>query len=296
MTPGTLMAGRLIKDSRLNGLRCTHSGGFRPAFFSLLLFLALSSLVATPLAFAQNRRRQQPTAQPQQSQNKKSQPQDELSKIRDEFVKLTEEYKKNLEKLVSSYERDVKTAEEKAAKVKELYQEGLVSRRDVEDSEQAVKDAKAKITDAKNRMHEADEQVAQMMVEAKAMEEMAKAPAPARGKLTQTTSYIRYSGAGSWLLSESWKIQQFFVQKFGRQLPVSTYGQSALHNRWGLDHRNAMDVGIHPDSPEGQALMGFLRANGIPFAAFRGAIPGSSTGPHIHIGLPSHRYAAPVLQ
>jgi hypothetical protein len=64
-----------------------------------------------------------------------------------------------------------------------------------------------------------------------------------------------------------------------------------LHNRWGLDHRNAMDVGISPDSVEGQALMEFLRANGIPFAAFRVAIPGSATGPHIHIGLPSHRYS-----
>jgi hypothetical protein len=52
-----------------------------------------------------------------------------------------------------------------------------------------------------------------------------------------------------------------------------------------------MDVGLNPDSAEGQALMQFLRANGIPFSAFRVAIQGSSTGPHIHIGLPSHRYA-----
>jgi hypothetical protein len=54
-----------------------------------------------------------------------------------------------------------------------------------------------------------------------------------------------------------------------------------------------MDVGLNPDSVEGQALMQFLRANGIPFSAFRVAILGSSTGPHIHIGMPSHRYAIP---
>jgi len=256
-----------------------------------LLFLS-SLLIAAPPLFAQSKRRQPA----QQSQNKKPAPQDDLSKSRDEFVRLTEEYKKSLEELMGFYEKDVKRAEEKVVKLKELYAQGLVSRRDVEDSEQAVKDARAKIADAQKQMRAADQQVAQMMVEAKAMEEMAKAPPPSRGRLTQTTSYIRYSGAGSWLLSESWKIQQFFQQKFGRQLPVSTYGQSALHNRWGLDHRNAMDVGIHPDSPEGQALMGFLRANGIPFAAFRGAIQGSSTGPHIHIGMPSHRYAAPILR
>ncbi len=288
-----LMAERLIKGSIECRLRYLYGAGFRPIVLSLMLLLALSSLFATPLLMAQNKRAKRPAVQPQ---NKKSEPQNELSRLRDEFVKLTDEYKKNLEQLLLSYERDAKQAEEKAEKLKELYRQGLISRNDLDEGEKAITAAKARVTEIKSRMHEADEQVAQMMVEAKAMEEMAKAPPPARGRLTQTTSYIRFTGAGSWLLSESWKIQQFFLQRFGRQLPVSTYGQSALHNRWGLDHRNAMDVGIHPDSPEGQALIGFLRANGIPFAAFRGAIPGSSTGPHIHIGMPSHRYAAPNLK
>lgn len=221
---------------------------------------------------------------------------DELSKSREEFVRLTGEYKKSLEQLIGLYEKDVARAEEKAAKLKELYAQGLISKREVEESEQAVVAAKAKITEAQRQMRVADEQVAEMMVEAKAMEEMAKTASLAKGRLTTTTSYIRYNGAGSWLLSESWKIQQFFLQRFGRPLPISAYGQSALHNRWGLDHRNAMDVGVSPDSVEGRELMAFLRANGIPFSAFRGAIPGSATGPHIHIGLPSHRYAAPILQ
>ena len=37
--------------------------------------------------------------------------------------------------------------------------------------------------------------------------------------------------------------------------------------------------------------MEYLRANGIPFIAFHFAVPGKATGPHIHIGLPSHRIA-----
>lgn len=268
------MKGKLIKDSRLYLL---------PLFMLAALLLLSPQLAAT----AQNRRK----AQPRTAQDKRSPEKDEAAKSRDEFVRLTEEYKKSLQELLTFYERDLKRAEEKSAKLKELYSQGLIARRDVEDGEQAIKDAQVKIAEAQKQMRAADEQVAQMVVEAKAMEEMARAAVPAKGKLTQTTSYIRYSGAGSWLISESWKIQQFFLQRFGRQLPVSAYGQSALHNRWGLDHRNAMDVGVHPDSVEGQALMQFLRANGIPFAAFRGAIPGSATGPHIHIGLPSHRYA-----
>jgi len=48
-------------------------------------------------------------------------------------------------------------------------------------------------------------------------------------------------------------------------------------------------VALHPDSAEGRALIGFLQARGIPFLAFRGAVPGVATGPHIHIGSPSHR-------
>jgi hypothetical protein len=50
-----------------------------------------------------------------------------------------------------------------------------------------------------------------------------------------------------------------------------------------------MDVAVHPDSIEGKALIAHLRTSGIPFIAFRGAVAGSSTGPHIHIGKPSGR-------
>jgi hypothetical protein len=57
----------------------------------------------------------------------------------------------------------------------------------------------------------------------------------------------------------------------------------------GWNHRNSVDVGLHPDSAEGSALIAYLQSAGIPFLAFRGAIPGVSTGPHIHIGSPSNR-------
>jgi hypothetical protein len=74
-------------------------------------------------------------------------------------------------------------------------------------------------------------------------------------------------------------------------LPVSAFGQTALHDRMGFDHRNALDVAVHPDSPEGRALMQYLLDAGIPFMAWRGAVPGSSTGAHIHVGQPSPRIA-----
>ncbi len=94
---------------------------------------------------------------------------------------------------------------------------------------------------------------------------------------------------GKWTLAEATKVEQFFVSKFKRPLPLTAFGQSDLHTRWGLDHRNGMDVGLHPDSVEGRALIEFLRAESIPFLVFRGPVPGVATGPHIHVGNRSAR-------
>jgi hypothetical protein len=79
------------------------------------------------------------------------------------------------------------------------------------------------------------------------------------------------------------------METFGRSLPISALGQTSTHDRLRFDHRDAMDVALHPDSREGQSLLNFLRQAGIPFVAFRGSVPGTSTGAHIHIGKPSPR-------
>ncbi len=104
-----------------------------------------------------------------------------------------------------------------------------------------------------------------------------------------TTDNDVVEGSGKWKLSDAGKIEEFFVAKFKKPLPLSAVGQSDLHTRWGWDHRNGMDVGLHPNSAEGRALIEFLRAESIPFLAFRGAVPGVATGPHIHIGNRSPR-------
>lgn len=99
----------------------------------------------------------------------------------------------------------------------------------------------------------------------------------------------RLEGNGKWRLADAQKIQEFFLAKFKKPLPTTAFGQSDLHTRWGLDHRNGIDVGLHPDSTEGRALIEFLRGESIPFLAFRGPVPGVATGPHIHIGNRSPR-------
>jgi hypothetical protein len=104
-----------------------------------------------------------------------------------------------------------------------------------------------------------------------------------------TSAYDTSVGHGRWRLTDAATVEQFFISRFGRPLPVGAAGQSELHTRWGLDHRNGLDVSLHPDSAEGQVLINFLRHEAIPFMAFRSAIPRVATGPHIHIGNPSPR-------
>jgi len=65
------------------------------------------------------------------------------------------------------------------------------------------------------------------------------------------------------------------------------------HDKLGFDHRNAVDLAIHPDTAEGRAVMDWLRRAGLSFIAFRGAVSGAATGAHIHVGEPSQRLASP---
>ena len=62
-----------------------------------------------------------------------------------------------------------------------------------------------------------------------------------------------------------------------------------MHLSLGYDHTGRYDVAVHPDDLEGFFLTTLLDSWGIPYIAFRSAVPGQSTGPHVHIGMPSLR-------
>ena len=218
------------------------------------------------------------------------QPPTELTKLREEFVKATDEYKASLTKLITIYEGDVKKAEEKLELSRKLLAEGLISKLQVEENERALASEKAKVEETRRQMTNADAQVAGIFVETEAERELAKNLRLARQSLVRTSSFTRYTGSSGWGLSDAWKVQRFFSDTFKRELPIAVFGQGAIHDRWRLDHHNAMDIQLHPDGVEGRALLEFLQKNGIPYLAFRSAIPGTATGPHIHIGRPSHRY------
>jgi hypothetical protein len=214
----------------------------------------------------------------------------ELAKLREQYVQATKDYKASLEKLLAFYEADVKKAEEKLAQSQKLLAEGLIAKAQVTESEHTLAAAQAKVAETKRDMSRADDQIAGVLVEEDADQQLAKNLNLAKQRLVRTSSFIRFTGGPGWNLGEAWKVQRFFSDTFHHELPIAVFGQGAIHDRWRLDHHNSMDIQLHPDSAEGQALLNFLQRNGIPFLAFRSAIPGTATGPHIHIGRPSHRY------
>jgi len=244
-----------------------------------------AAIFATP-AYSQRKPRGKKTKTTQSEQP----PSTELSKLHDSYIAATKEYKTSLEKLLSLYQESVKKAELQRDKMAKLLAEGLIAKKDLQQAEDALADAKLKVSGVQTQIGSADAQIAQTLIEIEGEKEIAKLGRVPRGTTIRGASFIRYTGAGSWVLSQAGKVESFFQQAFKRPLPIAVFGQGAIHNQWRLDHRNAMDISLNPDGIEGQALMDFLRKNGIPFSAFRGAIPGVATGPHIHIGMPSHRY------
>ena len=181
--------------------------------------------------------------------------------------------------LLSLQQAEVEKLTTSTDQLRDLYSDGLVARNELEKAEQELTAAKARVEETRLQIANSE----RVAVELKKAEELAKVK-----PLVKPTLMLR-STAGSWSMANLSAVQQFFSSKFGRPLPTSTIGQSATHNRMGCDHRHAVDVGLHPDSAEGRALIAYLQSQGIPFLAFRGAVPGVSTGPHIHIGSPSHR-------
>ena len=207
------------------------------------------------------------------------------------LVAATEKSKAAAEQQIPAAEEAVKKANDSLKLIEQLASEGLVAQVEVERAREELKATEARVKELQKQVAESIQLVADLkkaelvQAEASRIKQLTK---PTLMRINSGGSVIRATG-GSWSMTNLSSVQQFFSTTFGRALPISTIGQSATHNRLGWDHRNAVDVGVHPDSKEGQALIGFLQSANIPFLAFKSAIPGVATGPHIHIGSPSHR-------
>jgi hypothetical protein len=207
----------------------------------------------------------------------------DLSKLQADLIRSMTAYRESLEKLLAMYERDVQSLTDQVDLRRSLYKNELISKRDLEEYERALAKAQAEYDETRAWIVEADLTLTEVM----AREELLKLPKLAVGGYRETAALMVFNGGSRWTLAEAPKIIRFFSEMFGRVLPISAFGQTAIHDRMKFDHHDAMDVAIHPDSSEGRVLMEHLRKTGIPFLAFRNKVAGSATGAHIHIGSPS---------
>jgi hypothetical protein len=100
---------------------------------------------------------------------------------------------------------------------------------------------------------------------------------------------VRFDGNGLFSLDDLTTISSQFQKRFHHSLPISALGQTLVHQSMGLDHRNRVDVALSPDQPEGIWLRQLLEGLHVPYLAFRSAVAGAATAPHIHIGTGSTR-------
>jgi len=211
------------------------------------------------------------------------------SAIPSELVSTAREYRASLVDLLPFREDAVAHARETLATRRRLAEDGLIARREADVAAQTLSAAEAALA----ATHAEIAQAERMVAEAAAAAVLASLPPPRPGALTVTPTLLRFHGPHDWSLAQVTSVERFFTERFHRALPVSALGQTPAHDRLGFDHRNALDVAVHPDSPEGQALMTWLRARGVSFLAFRGAVVGEATGAHVHIGEPSPRRPSP---
>jgi hypothetical protein len=102
----------------------------------------------------------------------------------------------------------------------------------------------------------------------------------------------RFDGDGIFTPQIFQRVEAAFEKKFGKPLPVSANGETAVHRALGFDHRGRVDVALRPDQPEGVWLRDYLKSRRIPYFAFSQAVPGKATGAHIHMGPVSTRLTA----
>jgi hypothetical protein len=209
----------------------------------------------------------------------------ELARLRADLIEKMKESRASAEKLLALHEEQKKKASDEYERRRVLYNEGLISRAELNQVERALAVMMLRVDEDKRWLTESDIAI----TEASLRDELLRLPGLGIGGYSESGTLVRFNGGAAWSLMDAPKIEKFFSQVFGRALPISAFGQTATHDRLRFDHRNAMDVALYPDSEEGKALLSYLRQEGIPFIAFRHAVPGAATGAHIHIGNPSMR-------
>ena len=185
--------------------------------------------------------------------------------------------------MIAAAERRVERQRERVVRLEKLVAAGVSSRADLEAAKSEM-DARASVVSiAQGRARLFAELTEMAHAEQRAADLAAAGMLP--GAIGPDMEY--FPGKGRFNDVDFKQVSTAFEKQFSRPLPVSAKGETAAHRSLGFDHRGRVDIGLNPDAPEGLWLRQLLTQSEVPYIAFRRRIAGSSTAPHIHLGLPS---------
>ena len=195
-------------------------------------------------------------------------------------VRIEDFTKDQTELMTSAAERLVKRQEERYENARNLVAEGVMARATLAALLEDLEFRRKALDLARFRAKLVEE-----------LEEYARAEEEADTDVPFTPRRVieRYDGAGMFTEVDFVRIASAFQKQFFRPLPVSAKGATATHRALGFDHRGRVDVALNPDQREGIWLLNYLKRLKIPYYAFRAAVRGKATAPHIHLGPPSSR-------
>ena len=145
---------------------------------------------------------------------------------------------------LGQFEREQATLRAEVIRQRKALQDGQLSKEQVKRTEQLFVAALKRVHEMRNTVTETDIAITETVLGEKVL----RMPALPIGGFSQTAELTRFNGPFKWSIAEAPRVEKFFSQTFGRRLPITALGQSDIHTRLRFDHRDSMDIGLHPDS------------------------------------------------
>ncbi len=184
--------------------------------------------------------------------------------------------------MVAAATRILERRRQALARQRALVEEGAAPRLSITESIEALDQARrvVDLAESRARLVRLVAETAQVEADAESEPAWGTGPRPIIEKFTGTNVFVP---------GEFDTISLAYRAEFGAGIPVSARGATRFHRALGFDHRGRIDVALDPDQRQGVWLRQYLQKRGIPYYAFRAAVRGKASAPHIHIGPPSER-------
>jgi len=140
------------------------------------------------------------------------------------LIERMKESRESLRESLRLYEERLAAQQAEIETKKKLYEQDLISKLELENSQQAMTNMQLEAERIRHWIAEDD--VALSLADENARAEIGALRGLAPGGYQETPTIIRYHGVMPWSPAVIAKVRKFFQERFGTQLPISVVGQS----------------------------------------------------------------------